>query len=350
MAKRLLALTALAWVTAFAQAQSAPQYRGSYSASTSYSLNDTVAYGSPTATLFASLAASNLGNTPTTNPTKWLQLTPSFLVNGTVNTSQDFLNLANAAGSSVQSGGGSVGVNVNLSTGVSGGQAVVGGTAPSDALVLQPYNNGYTSYATLQETNGGGAAGSLGQLGLTLDAAVDSQYYFNPVVRYTAHNSYASPQFQSVFETGVEGCYSNAGTFVATGPCSAYFGYHWYLFNNTNNTTALDVNGAGYMSLGYPTVALQGISSPQYLTMVEPTIASAGTIAPAKGILHVSGAARITTITPPTGMSSTLGGCLTLIADGAWSTSPGGNIETALTATIGSLYQACYDGSLWYIK
>jgi len=82
---------------------------------------------------------------------------------------------------------------------------------------------------------------------------------------------------------------------------------------------------------------------------IGPSIASATTIAPVAGVFHVTGTAAIATITPPIGMSSTIGGCLTLIADGAWSTTTAGNIYTALTATAGNSYTECYDGSKWYV-
>lgn len=106
------------------------------------------------------------------------------------------------------------------------------------------------------------------QLYMQLNAAVDAAYYFNPVQRYTVHNAAASRPYQAVFETGVEGCYNDASDFVASGPCAPYFGYHWYLYNNVTGTTALDVNGLGYLSFGYPAVALSGITSTQYLTEV----------------------------------------------------------------------------------
>jgi hypothetical protein len=89
-------------------------------------------------------------------------------------------------------------------------------------------------------------------------------------------------------------------------------------------------------------------------TLAEPVgsaIASASTIAPLSGITHVTGTSAIATITPPTigegGGSFT--GCLTLIADGAWTTTTAGNIEAAMTATSNTQYNACYDGTKWFI-
>jgi hypothetical protein len=93
------------------------------------------------------------------------------------------------------------------------------------------------------------------------------------------------------------------------------------------------------------TVGAGGISWP-----VGPSIASASAISPVLGIQHVSGSAKITTMHQPDALSPKNGGCLMLIADGAWSTTTSGNIGNAITATPGTLYQACYDGSKFYLK
>ena len=76
-------------------------------------------------------------------------------------------------------------------------------------------------------------------------------------------------------------------------------------------------------------------------------IASATTIAPIAEVTHVTGTAAISTITAP---YSGFGGCVILIADGAWTTVTGGNIFAAMTATVGTPYRACYDGTTWYVK
>lgn len=83
---------------------------------------------------------------------------------------------------------------------------------------------------------------------------------------------------------------------------------------------------------------------------VGSSIASASTIAPVAGIFHVTGTSAISTITPPGTMSSTIGGCLTIIADAAWTTNTAGNISAIMIASAGTPYKACYDGALWYIK
>jgi hypothetical protein len=106
---------------------------------------------------------------------------------------------------------------------------------------------------------------------------------------------------------------------------------------STSPQTALDVGGAIHTSAVVETT-------------VGSAIASASTIAPVTGLFHVTGTAAISTITPPTGMSSSIGGCVIMIADGMWSTTTSGNIYSAMTATVGIPYNACYDGSKWYIK
>lgn len=83
---------------------------------------------------------------------------------------------------------------------------------------------------------------------------------------------------------------------------------------------------------------------------VGAALVSATTIAPVSQMTHVSGTAAISTIVLPASYSNKVGGCLTLIADGAWKTITGGNISTAINATVGMPYQACYDGSKWYLK
>jgi hypothetical protein len=77
-------------------------------------------------------------------------------------------------------------------------------------------------------------------------------------------------------------------------------------------------------------------------------IASASTIAPTSGITHITGTATISTITIPTVLYGTFRGCLTLIPDGLWSTTTGGNIAIASTAVVGKVLTMCDDGTSWY--
>lgn len=75
-------------------------------------------------------------------------------------------------------------------------------------------------------------------------------------------------------------------------------------------------------------------------------IGSASTIAPVAEVTHITGTNAISTILVPyTGYA----GCIRLVADAAWTTTTGGNIATTMTASAGTLYSACYDGTSWYI-
>lgn len=62
-------------------------------------------------------------------------------------------------------------------------------------------------------------------------------------------------------------------------------------------------------------------------------------------IYHVTGTAKIKTITPPSNFT----GPIWLIADGLWQTITGGNIKEAIIVTVGRAYQWVFDGALWYL-
>lgn len=83
-------------------------------------------------------------------------------------------------------------------------------------------------------------------------------------------------------------------------------------------------------------------------SLIGTAVASATTIALTNQIQHVTGTTPIATITAPNGYSSTVGGCITLVADGAWTTTTAGNIKQAIIAVPGVNYTGCYDGSKWY--
>jgi hypothetical protein len=74
-------------------------------------------------------------------------------------------------------------------------------------------------------------------------------------------------------------------------------------------------------------------------------IASAATIAPSgAGIVHVTGTAAITTMTPPSGCTAAGFGCrITLWPDGAWTIAAGGNFSNASTAVVGRPMDCTYD-------
>ena len=80
-----------------------------------------------------------------------------------------------------------------------------------------------------------------------------------------------------------------------------------------------------------------------------PTIASAATIAPVKQISFVSGVTSIATITPPAPISI-IGGQITIIPTGLFSTTTGGNIALATTAVVNKAIIFTYDPitTKWY--
>ena len=84
-----------------------------------------------------------------------------------------------------------------------------------------------------------------------------------------------------------------------------------------------------------------------YYSSLGTAIASASTVAPVAGVTHITGTAAIATITVPvTGFV----GSLMLIADAAWTTTTGGNIQAAMTAVANTPYMATFDGTKWFIK
>lgn len=92
------------------------------------------------------------------------------------------------------------------------------------------------------------------------------------------------------------------------------------------------------------------VTANSYLTPIGAPVASATTITPTGEIFHITGTNTIATITLPSGYSSTVGGCLTVIADAAWATNTAGNIADVVNASPNTEYRACYDGSKFYIK
>jgi hypothetical protein len=82
---------------------------------------------------------------------------------------------------------------------------------------------------------------------------------------------------------------------------------------------------------------------------VGTAIASAGTIAPTTPIVHITGAAAVATITPPPALAGN-GGQITLIPDGAFTTTTAGNIALASTGVVGKALIMTYDpvAVKWY--
>lgn len=78
-------------------------------------------------------------------------------------------------------------------------------------------------------------------------------------------------------------------------------------------------------------------------------VSSASTITPTSGLFHVTGTSAISTINVP---FTNFTGCITLIPDGVFTTTTGGNIALGSTAVVSRVLTMCYDGSgghsLWY--
>lgn len=79
-----------------------------------------------------------------------------------------------------------------------------------------------------------------------------------------------------------------------------------------------------------------------------PAIPSATTIAPTNKFHHVTGTTPISTITPPSSLPNGFSGTFCAIPDGSWNTTTAGNIDVALTATIG--LQMCFVYDLTTLK
>ena len=63
----------------------------------------------------------------------------------------------------------------------------------------------------------------------------------------------------------------------------------------------------------------------------------------------ITGSATIETIYPPSDFAKS-GGCLDVVATGAWRTTTAGNVATALVAVPGTPYRACWNGAKWFLK
>lgn len=80
-------------------------------------------------------------------------------------------------------------------------------------------------------------------------------------------------------------------------------------------------------------------------------IASASTIAPTTGVVHITGTTAIATITAPTSCTTSGTACqITLIPDGAFTTTTAGNIALASTAVVSKAMVMTYDAGAakWY--
>lgn len=80
------------------------------------------------------------------------------------------------------------------------------------------------------------------------------------------------------------------------------------------------------------------------------SVAASSTIAPTSQIVNLTGSTTIQTMTLPSGMSSTIGGCIYLIPSSSVSTGTAGNFYAAYSLAGSTLYIACWNGSKWYLK
>ena len=74
-------------------------------------------------------------------------------------------------------------------------------------------------------------------------------------------------------------------------------------------------------------------------------VASAATITASNRVFHVTGTTQITTINPPALFNYP---SITIIPDGAFTTTTGGNIALGSTAVVNKALTLTWDGTYWY--
>lgn len=118
------------------------------------------------------------------------------------------------------------------------------------------------------------------------------------------------------------------------------------LGSGTNSTS----NTAQYMTWNF--LDSSGNMNAKLLKLALQTVATAGTVAITSGLVHLTGTATVSNITPPsiTVSGAAFTGCVRIIADDGFSTATGGNIANAVTLAAHSLHQGCWDGRSWYIQ
>jgi len=167
----------------------------------------------------------------------------------------------------------------------------------------------------------------------------------------------------SALTTGTGGVFigADAGA-TATGASNCVFlGYQAGKAAARSNTLIIDANSTYsqsettaflYGEFDNRVFAVRGkliVTDTTATAAAAPTIASASTIAPTKSISFVSGTTTISTITPPSPIS-TGGGQITLIPTGLWSTNTAGNIALATTGVVSKALILTYDATTakWY--
>jgi hypothetical protein len=113
--------------------------------------------------------------------------------------------------------------------------------------------------------------------------------------------------------------------------------------------TGISQTGAAQLAAGNGT---QGDASATFDAAIHSsgvaTVATATTIAPTVSHVNLTGTTAIATITTPTGLSSTVGACLTFYPASTVATTTAGNIEAVYSLVGGKAYQGCWNGTKWW--
>lgn len=123
-----------------------------------------------------------------------------------------------------------------------------------------------------------------------------------------------------------------------------------------DSAAALNLGTTAATSLSVGATAVTTTVNGPLLTVLMPrrtvgtAIASATTIAPTAPIHHITGTAAIVNITAPSDLTGSVGAMLTLIPDGIFTWTNGGNIAIAGTAVVGKAINFTYDPGTtkWY--
>jgi hypothetical protein len=227
---------------------------------------------------------------------------------------------------------------VNAGPGTCGSASVTAGTAPSYCYIT---------------TNGKGliTAQTAVALGTAASYATGTSGALVPLLNGT--NTWSGTQTVPSLVLSGGGCVQNGTSSYsqlctpASGPvATTSTAGNWFSVTNTNaSPTLINTWGSGVSSIRKAQIDANGIIG----TSVGAAVASASSITPTGGIFHVTGTTTIATIAIGQ-YTASIGGCITIIADGAWTLATSGNISTALTAVAGTPYQGCYDGTKWYVK
>jgi hypothetical protein len=293
-----------------------------------------------------------------------------------------------------------VGIRLDVSSSVVVGQNNFTNLSSSD--ILNPSNGTVTSFTDGYNLNNIGAAQTVAQSYGNLTAAAAGAQQSSPCVEFlgqgwdstntvsktikccwqltpvqTAGNptgNYSLFCSSNGAAYAEKGRISSAGAFYATAGTDGFDTIGSGAGNLfTNHATSVSIGNSGVSTLGFAattinlgtgtntttniskagaTVQISGRLQNGLPEVVGANIASASTIAPTSSLTHITGTVTIQTITAPTNFAQTNGGgCLQLVADGAWATNTAGNINTAFTATTGNVYLLCYDNGTtkWYI-